>query len=196
MSINGNTLKFYTEAKPSAESVAAFTIELPETDLSDFMHLIKNATAGDVVIANADGSVADGGVKLADLAKSADVTKEIGDAKTELNKKVEANTTAIAKLNGTEDAEGSVAKAVQDSLDKADSALQEADVTTLTADVAANKASLAEGGSTANAIKANKEAAAKAQGDVKALATRVKTLESVEYVAATEAEIKALFPTA
>ena len=47
-----------------------------------------------------------------------------------------------------------------------------------------------------NAIKANKEAAAKAQGDVSALATRVKNLESVEYVEATEAEIKAMFPTA
>ena len=375
VAIEGHTLKFYKVAEPVGDTAPAYTIELPETDLSDFMHLIKNATAGDVVIANANGSVADGGVKLADLAKSADVTKEIGDAKTELNKKVEANTTAIAKLNGAEDAEGSVAKAVkdaktavetkignlenltttekddlvsavnenkaaldsvktageitvdtttttegmaksytikqggkavttidipkdmvvksgvvqenpkgqeagtylvltlanatedtiyinvgklvdiytvkanatqiqlaidsstreisativagsvgtaeladgavvtakiadgnvtkaklakavQDSLDKADSALQEADVTTLRADVAANKASLAEGGATANAIKANKEAAAKAQGDVDALATRVETLESVKYVEATEAEIKAMFPTA
>ena len=375
VAIEGHTLKFYKVAEPVGDTAPAYTIELPETDLSDFMHLIKNATAGDVVIANANGSVADGGVKLADLAKSADVTKEIGDAKTELNKKVEANTTAIAKLNGAEDAEGSVAKAVkdaktaveakignlenltttekddlvsavnenkaaidsvktageitvdttittegmaksytikqgdkavttidipkdmvvksgvvqenpkgqeagtylvltlanatedtiyinvgklvdiytvkakatqiqlaidsstreisativagsvdtaeladgavvtakiadgnvtkaklakavQDSLDKADSALQEADVATLRADVAANKASLAEGGATANAIKANKEAAAKAQGDVNALATRVETLESVEYVEATEAEIKAMFPTA
>ena len=410
VAIDGHTLKFYKVAEPVGDTAPAYTIELPETDLSDFMHLIKNATAGDVVIANGDGSVADGGVKLTDLAKSADVTKEIGDAKTELNKKVEANTTAIAKLNGAEDAEGSVAKAVkdakdalqtqitankkvldkldgvdtvdgsvkkqvkdaktaveakignledltttekddlvsavnenkaaidsvktageitvdtttttegmaksytikqggkavttidipkdmvvksgvvqenpkgqeagtylvltlanatedtiyinvgklvdiytvkanatqiqlaidsstreisativagsvgtaeladsavvtakiadgnvtkaklakavQDSLDKADNALQEADVATLRADVAANKASLAEGGATANAIKANKEAAAKAQSDVGALATRVKTLESVEYVAATEAEIKALFPTA
>ena len=375
VAIEGHTLKFYKVAEPVGDTAPAYTIELPETDLSDFMHLIKNATAGDVVITNANGSVADGGVKLADLAKSADVTKEIGDAKTELNKKVEANTTAIAKLNGAEDAEGSVAKAVkdtktaveakignlenltttekddlvsavnenkaaidsvktageitvdtttttegmaksytikqgdkavttidipkdmvvksgvvqenpkgqeagtylvltlanatedtiyinvgklvdiytvkakatqiqlaidsstreisativagsvdtaeladgavvtakiadgnvtkaklakavQDSLDKADSALQEADVATLRADVAANKASLAEGGATANAIKANKEAAAKAQGDVNALATRVETLESVEYVEATEAEIKAMFPTA
>lgn len=375
VAIEGHTLKFYKVAEPVGDTAPAYTIELPETDLSDFMHLIKNATAGDVVIANANGSVADGGVKLADLAKSADVTKEIGDAKTELNKKVEANTTAIAKLNGAEDAEGSVAKAVkdaktaveakignlenltttekddlvsavnenkaaidsvktageitvdtttttegmaksytikqgdkavttidipkdmvvksgvvqenpkgqeagtylvltlanatedtiyinvgklvdiytvkakatqiqlaidsstreisativagsvdtaeladgavvtakiadgnvtkaklakavQDSLNKADSALQEADVATLRADVAANKASLAEGGATANAIKANKEAAAKAQGDVNALATRVETLESVEYVEATEAEIKAMFPTA
>lgn len=410
VAIDGHTLKFYKVTEPVGDTAPAYTIELPETDLSDFMHLIKNATAGDVVIANGDGSVADGGVKLTDLAKSADVTKEIGDAKTELNKKVEANTTAIAKLNGAEDAEGSVAKAVkdakdalqtqitankkvldkldgvdtvdgsvkkqvkdaktaveakignlenltttekddlvsavnenkaaldsvktageitvdtttttegmaksytikqggkavttidipkdmvvksgvvqenpkgqeagtylvltlanatedtiyinvgklvdiytvkanatqiqlaidsstreisativagsvgtaeladgavvtakiadgnvtkaklakavQDSLDKADSALQEADVTTLRADVAANKASLAEGGATANAIKANKEAAAKAQGDVDALATRVETLESVKYVEATEAEIKAMFPTA
>lgn len=375
VAIEGHTLKFYKVAEPVGDTAPAYTIELPETDLSDFMHLIKNATAGDVVITNANGSVADGGVKLADLAKSADVTKEIGDAKTELNKKVEANTTAIAKLNGAEDAEGSVAKAVkdaktaveakignlenltttekddlvsavnenkaaidsvktageitvdtttttegmaksytikqgdkavttidipkdmvvksgvvqknpkgqeagtylvltlanatedtiyinvgklvdiytvkakatqiqlaidsstreisativagsvdtaeladgavvtakiadgnvtkaklakavQDSLDKADSALQEADVATLRADVAANKASLAEGGATANAIKANKKAAAKAQGDVNALATRVETLESVEYVEATEAEIKAMFPTA
>lgn len=116
-----------------------------------------------------------GSVGTAELADGAVVTAKIADG----------NVTK-AKL----------AKAVQDSLDKADSALQEADVTTLRADVAANKASLAEGGATANAIKANKEAAAKAQGDVKALATRVKTLESVEYVAATEAEIKALFPTA
>lgn len=410
VAIDGHTLKFYKVAEPVGDTAPAYTIELPETDLSDFMHLIKNATAGDVVIANGDGSVADGGVKLTDLAKSADVTKEIGDAKTELNKTVEANTTAIAKLNGAEDAEGSVAKAVkdakdalqtqitankkvldkldgvdtvdgsvkkqvkdaktaveakignlenltttekddlvsavnenkaaldsvkttgeitvdtttttegmaksytikqggkavttidipkdmvvksgvvqenpkgqeagtylvltlanatedtiyinvgklvdiytvkakatqiqlaidsstreisativagsvdtaeladgavvtakiadgnvtkaklakavQDSLDKADSALQEADVTDLRTDVAANKASLAEGGATANAIKANKEAAVKAQGDVDALATRVKTLESVECAAATEAEIKALFPTA
>lgn len=410
VAIDGHTLKFYKVAEPVGDTAPAYTIELSETDLSDFMHLIKNATAGDVVIANANGSVADGGVKLADLAKSADVTKEIGNAKTELNKKVEANTTAIAKLNGAEDTEGSVAKAVkdakdalqtqitankkvldkldgvdtvdgsvkkqvkdaktaveakigdleglkttekndlvsavnenkaaidsvktvgeitvdtttttegmaksytikqggkavttidipkdmvvksgvvqenpkgqeagtylvltlanatedtiyinvgklvdiytvkanatqiqlaidsstrkisativagsvgtaeladgaivtakiadgnvtkaklakavQDSLDKADSALQEVDVTALRTDVAANKASLAEGGATANAIKANKEAAAKAQGDVDALATRVKALESVEYVEATEAEIKAMFQTA
>lgn len=116
-----------------------------------------------------------GSVDTAELADGAVVTAKIADG----------NVTK-AKL----------AKAVQDSLDKADSALQEADVATLRADVAANKASLAEGGATANAIKANKEAAAKAQGDVNALATRVETLESVEYVEATEAEIKAMFPTA
>ena len=177
------TLKFYKVAEPVGDTAPAYTIELPETDLSDFMHLIKNAKANATQIQLAidsstreiSATIVAGSVGTAELADGAVVTAKIADG----------NVTK-AKL----------AKAVQDSLDKADSALQEADVTTLRADVAANKASLAEGGATANAIKANKEAAAKAQGDVDALATRVKTLESVKYVEATEAEIKAMFPTA
>ena len=105
-------------------------------------------------------------------------------------------------------ADGVVTKAklateVQASLDKADSALQEADIADLKKDVAANKASLAEGGATDTAIKAAKKAADDAQAaadeakaGVSGLDTRVKALEDVKYVAATETEIKALFPTA
>ena len=96
-----------------------------------------------------------------------------------------------------------LATAVQASLDKADSALQEADVADLRKDNAAIKASLAEGGATDTAIKAAKQAADDAQAaadeakaGVSGLNTRVKALENVKYVAATEAEIKALFPTA
>ena len=401
------TLNFYKEAQPVDGAIPAFTADIPKQDLSGLIKKIQNATAGDVVIANADGTVADGGVKLTDLAKTADVTTAIGNAKDVLAADIKKNTDAIAKLNGTENTEGSVAKAVndakvalqeqitankkvldkldgadtvdgsvkkqikdakeaveakigtmddlktaekatvvgalnevknavdavkttgevtvdtttttegmaksytlkqnnktiatidipkdmvvksgavekdpvgqakgtylvltlanatedkiyinvgtlvdiyvakanadqvqvtidpttreisaaivagsvgtteladgavtttkiadgnvtkaklstelQDSIDKANSAIQESDLTALKADVAANKASLAEGGATANAIKANKEAAAKAQSDVDALAARVSTIESVEYVEATEDEIKALF---
>lgn len=401
------TLNFYKEAKPVDGAIPAFTADIPKQDLSGLIKKIQNATAGDVVIANADGTVADGGVKLTDLAKTADVTTAIGNAKDVLAADIKKNTDAIAKLNGTENTEGSVAKAVndakvalqeqitankkvldkldgadtvdgsvkkqikdakeaveakigtmddlktaekatvvgalnevknavdavkttgevtvdtttttegmaksytlkqnnktiatidipkdmvvksgavekdpvgqakgtylvltlanatedkiyinvgtlvdiyvakanadqvqvtidpttreisaaivagsvgtteladgavtttkiadgnvtkaklstelQDSIDKANSAIQESDLTALKADVAANKASLAEGGATANAIKANKEAAAKAQSNVDALAARVSTIESVEYVEATEDEIKALF---
>lgn len=121
VSIDGFTLKFYTVEKPVVDTTPAFTIDLPETDISGLISKIQNAIAGDVVIANADGTVADGGVKLADLAKSADVTKEIGTAKTELKGEIKTNTDAITKLNGAEDAEGSVAKAVKDAKD----ALQE-----------------------------------------------------------------------
>lgn len=335
VAIDGYTLKFYKEVKPAQNATPAFTIELPETDLSNLIEKIADAVAGDVVIAKADGTVADGGVKLADLAKSADVTKKIGDAKTELEDKIKTNTDAIAKLNGAEDAEGSVAKAVKDAsvaleakiqahkdaidtkvttlvgddtnksvraianeelaaqlipenakeslntlqeiaawiqkhpddatamnnaitalqalvgtipegasatdivnyikelvdaektratgveggLDtrlkavegKAATALQEADVADLRKDVAANKASLAEGGATANAIKEAKKAGDDAatavtalengqvatnKTDIAAIKGRLDTIEGTEYVEATDAEIEAMFAPA
>ena len=155
------------------------TIYINVGKLVDIYTVKANATQIQLAIDSStreiSATIVAGSVGTAELADGAVVTAKIADG----------NVTK-AKL----------AKAVQDSLNKADSALQEADVATLRTDVAANKASLAEGGATANAIKANKEAAAKAQGDVNALATRVKNLESVEYVEATEAEIKAMFPTA
>ena len=117
VAIEGNTLKFYTVAEPVGSTAPAYTIELPEADLSDLIHKIKNATVGDVVIANADGTISDGGVKLTDLAKSSDVTAEIGTAKGDLEKKIKTNTDAIAKLNGADTTEGSVAKAVKDAKD-------------------------------------------------------------------------------
>lgn len=93
-----------------------------------------------------------------------------------------------------------LATAVQASLDKADSALQEADIADLRKDVAANKASLAEGGATDTAIKAAKQAADTAQAaadeakaGVTGLNTRVKALEDIKYVEVTQEQIKAMF---
>ena len=71
--IAGNTLKFYKEETPAVGTTPAFSIELPETDISNLVAKIANATAGDVVIANADGTIEDGGVKLSDLAKKSEV---------------------------------------------------------------------------------------------------------------------------
>ena len=89
-----------------------------------------------------------------------------------------------------------LAKDVQASLGKADTALQAADIADLKKDVAANKASLATGGETYNKIQANTEAIATAQASINELKDKVSDLESVEYVAATEEQIKALFPNA
>ncbi len=79
-------------------------------------------------------------------------------------------------------ADGNVTKAklstaVQSSLNKADSALQAADIADLETDVAANKAALAEGGSTANAIKAAQDAADEAQATADAITDYVGTYE-------------------
>lgn len=76
---------------------------------------------------------------------------------------------------------------------KADTALQEADITDLKADVAANKASLGAEGATTKAIADAKKAGTDAQSNVNALAKRVDTIAATTYVEATDEEINDLF---
>lgn len=95
-------------------------------------------------------------------------------------------------------ADGNVTKAklsteVQTSLGKADTAIQETDLTDLKADVAANKASLGTDGTTTKAIADAKKAGTDAQTDVNALKERVDTLEADTFTAITNEEIDALF---
>lgn len=97
-------------------------------------------------------------------------------------------------------ADGNVTKAklsteVQTSLGKADTAIQEADLTDLKADVAANKASLGTDGVTTKAIADAKKAGTDAQTSVDALAERVGTLEADTFTAITNEQIDALFAT-
>ena len=139
VAIDGFKLKFYTVEEPVGETAPAFEIELPKTDLSGVLAKLTGAVEGDVVIANADGSVKDSGVKLEDLATDAelkvvsDKVEAIENAETgilataksytdeEVKKladgQVNANKEAIEKLNGDAETEGSVAKAVKDAVD-------------------------------------------------------------------------------
>ena len=146
VAIDGNTLKFYRVSEPVGETAPAYTITLPETDISGLIPKITGATAGNVVTAKADGTVEDSGIKAADLATKAEV-KAVED-KTDANKAsidainnadtgilktakdyadskvkdladgaVATNTAAIATLNGDETTAGSVKKAVKDASD-------------------------------------------------------------------------------
>lgn len=118
VSLDGNTLKFYTVPQPVGETAPAFTIELPKEDLTGFLTKFSGATAGDVVIVGDDGKVIkDSGIKLADLATLANVDEKIEAAKKLIDADIKTNTDAIAKLNGTDATEGSVAKAVKDAKD-------------------------------------------------------------------------------
>ena len=76
---------------------------------------------------------------------------------------------------------------------KADTALQEADITDLKTDVAENKASLGAEGATTKAIADAKKAGTDAQSNVNALAKRVDTIAATTYVEATDEEINGLF---
>ena len=110
---NKLTIKAYDVIKDEAEDAQT----VAELTLADSTKLAKlsGATVGNVVVAAADGEVADGGVALADLAKSADVeatyaTKEeladeveaIEAAAGELGEAIEANATAIGELQAAD----------------------------------------------------------------------------------------------
>lgn len=147
--IEGNVLKLYNVPEPIGATEPVYEITLPSTDISGLLAKLEGATTGNVVIANADGTVADGGVKLADLATKAEV--EAVDGKADANAtaieainnvdtgilktaqtyadtkvqeladgQVATNKSDIAKLNGDASTDGSVAKAVKDSADAID----------------------------------------------------------------------------
>lgn len=149
VAIDGNKLKFYRVSEPVGDTEAAYEIELPETDLSGVLAKLTGATAGDVIIAKADGTIEDGGVKLADLALKSEVTAvsdiananktaldEIKNADTGLLKtakdyadekvkaladgQVATNKADIEKLNGDESTDGSVKKQIKDAVDVVD----------------------------------------------------------------------------
>lgn len=132
----------------------------------------KNATQIQLTVNNStreiSATIVDGSVNSTALADSAVTTVKIADG----------NVTK-AKL----------ATDVQTSLGKADSAIQESDITSLRTDVEANKTSLAEGGATYKAISAAQSTADGAVARIDALEVKV----GDGFEAITEAEINELF---
>ena len=53
VAIQGNTIKFYRCSEPVGETAPAYTITLPETDISGLIPKITGATAGNVITAKA-----------------------------------------------------------------------------------------------------------------------------------------------
>ena len=146
VAISGNTLKFYKISEPVGDSVPAYTITLPEADISGLIPKITGATDGNVAQTKADGTVEDSGIKAADLATKAEVkavddkadankasidainnadtgilktAKDYADSKVKdlADGAVATNTAAIVTLNGDETTAGSVKKAVKDASD-------------------------------------------------------------------------------
>ena len=94
VAIDGNTLKFYRVSEPVGDTAPAYTINLPETDISGLIPKITGATVGNVITAKADGTVEDSGIKAADLATKAEV-KAVED-------KADANTASIDAINNVD----------------------------------------------------------------------------------------------
>ena len=73
VNLNNGALEFYTVNPIVEGSQPAYSIELPEQDLSHLMALVKDATVGNIATFGDNGQVVDSGVKLADLATTTEV---------------------------------------------------------------------------------------------------------------------------
>lgn len=73
VAIDGNTLKFYREEEPVGSATPAYSITLPQQDLSNYLQKIANATGGKVVQSVADGTIVESSVNVSDLVVSSDL---------------------------------------------------------------------------------------------------------------------------
>lgn len=150
------------------------SIQANKTDIANLAKLVGTLPEGEdsaTIVAYIDKKVG-----------SVDFTTAIATAKNEAISEAKKYTNGLAKNYATAE-QGK----------KADTALQEADITDLKADVAANKASLGAEGATTKAIADAKKAGTDAQTSVNELAKRVDSIEGTSYVEATDEEINALF---
>lgn len=183
VAIEGNTLKFYRVSEPVGDTAPAYTITLPETDLTGLIPKITGAVAGNVVQAKADGTVEDSGVKVADLATKAEVTAEADRAKAA----EKANSDAIAAIN---DENTGILKTAKDYADLKVSGLADGQVKTNkeaidaindeTTGILAQAKTYADGKDAA--IQAAQAAADAAQADVDALEAKVGTVPTDKTV--------------
>lgn len=128
VAIDGNTLKFYRVSEPVGETTPAYTITLPETDISGLIPKITGATAGNVVTAKSDGTVEDSGIKAADLATKAEV-KAVED-------KADANKASIDAINNVDTG---ILKTAKDYADSKVKDLADGQVATNKSDIATMK---------------------------------------------------------
>lgn len=77
LSSDQTKLLFYKEANPTSESIPAFEIVIPVSDLSSVIQKVTGAVEGNVVIFGTDGSLKDTGLKVTDLPTTATVEQMI-----------------------------------------------------------------------------------------------------------------------
>lgn len=190
--------------KKVADAVAKIVADAPDSydtlkEISDWISSHETSASG------MNSAIQTNKTDIANLVKLVGTLPEGEDAATivaYIDKKIGAvdftNAIATAKQEAIDESKkytDSLAKnyATAEQGTKADTALQEADITDLKADVAANKASLGAEGATTKAIADAKKAGTDAQTSVSELAKRVDTIEGTSYVEATDEEINALF---
>lgn len=67
VAIDGNTLKFYREEEPVGSAVPAYSITLPQQDLSNYLQKIASATGSKIVLSKSDGTIEESAYGVADF---------------------------------------------------------------------------------------------------------------------------------
>lgn len=82
VSIDGTTLNFYREEEPVGSATPAYSITLPQQDLSNYLQKIANATGSKVVLSKADGTIEESAYTVADLVLESEIAAvaKSGDA--------------------------------------------------------------------------------------------------------------------
>lgn len=73
VSIDGTTLNFYREEEPVGSATPAYSITLPQQDLSNYLQKIANATGSKVVLSKADGTIEESAYTVADLVLETEI---------------------------------------------------------------------------------------------------------------------------
>ena len=71
--LDGTTLKFYREEEPVGSATPAYSISLPQQDLSNYLQKITSATGGKVVASVNDGTIEESAIDVSDLVVSSDL---------------------------------------------------------------------------------------------------------------------------
>ena len=71
VAISGSTLNFYREEEPVGQATPAYSINLPEADLSNLIEKISGATGGKVASTKADGTIEESSLAVSDIATKA-----------------------------------------------------------------------------------------------------------------------------
>lgn len=82
VAIDGHTLKFYREKEPVGSVTPAYSITLPETDISNLIEKITNAQGGRIASTKADGTIEESNIQISDVALDSELSAvaKSGDA--------------------------------------------------------------------------------------------------------------------
>ena len=73
VAIDGTTLKFYREEEPVGSSTPAYSITLPQQDLSNYLQKFASTTGEKLVMSASDGTIVETNIGYEDVALSADL---------------------------------------------------------------------------------------------------------------------------